>query len=75
MDSPGSRSPEPTSPLVQRSWLEMVPRQGGGAVVEESGAGEMEETWKRVRVTPGVELHLRGDQPKLKPAEVKKLFV
>ena len=33
------------------------------------------ETWKRVWVTPGVELHLRDDLPKLKLAEVKKLLV
>ena len=52
--------------------VEMVVRQGGGAVVEESG--EAEETWKRVRVTPGVELHLRDDLPKLKPAELRRLL-
>ena len=33
------------------------------------------EVWKRIRVTTGLELHLCGDQPKLKPAEVKKLLV
>lgn len=32
------------------------------------------ESWRRVRVTPGVELHLRGDQSKLKPAELKWLL-
>jgi hypothetical protein len=32
----------------------------------------MEHTYE---ATPGVELHLRGDLPKLKPAEVKKLLV
>jgi hypothetical protein len=52
--------------------IEMVARQGGGVVVEDPGEGEI---WRRVRVTPGVELHLCGDQPKLKPAEVKKLLV
>jgi hypothetical protein len=30
---------------------------------------------ERLGVTTGLELHLRGDQPKLKPAEVKKLLV
>jgi hypothetical protein len=52
--------------------IEMVARQSGGVVAE--GPGEV-ESWRRGRVTPGVELHLRGDQPKLKPAEVKKLLV
>ena len=33
------------------------------------------ETWRRVRVTTGVELHLREGLPKLKPAELKKLLV
>ncbi len=32
------------------------------------------ERWKRIRVTPGVELHLRGDLPKPRPAELKKLL-
>jgi len=52
--------------------VEMVARQGGGSVVEESG--EVEEAWKRVRVTPGVEMHLRDDLPKLKPAELRRLL-
>ena len=33
------------------------------------------ETWKRVVVVPGVELHLRGDLPKPKPGEVEALLV
>ena len=52
--------------------IEMVARQGGGELAEESGEVEI---WKHVRVAPGVELHLRDDLPKLKPAEVKKLLV
>lgn len=30
------------------------------------------EAWKRIGVVPGVELHLRGDLPKPKPAELKQ---
>ena len=30
------------------------------------------EAWKRIVVVPGVELHLRGDLPKPKPAELKQ---
>jgi hypothetical protein len=70
------RSTEETKRMLFEG-VEMVARQGGGEVViEESGeSGEVEETWKRVRVTPGVELHMSCDLPKLKPAEVKKLLV
>ena len=67
------RSAEETKRMLFEG-VEMVARQGGGAVVEESGAGEVEETWRRVRVTPGVELHLRDDLPKLKPAELRRLM-
>lgn len=31
------------------------------------------ETWSRTCVAPGIELHLRGDRPRLKPPELKKL--
>jgi DNA-binding transcriptional MerR regulator len=48
--------------------IEMVARSDGSSV----GAGSA-ETWRRVRVAPGVELHLRDDLPKPKPAEMKKL--
>ncbi len=30
------------------------------------------EAWKRIGVVPGLELHLRGDLPKPKPAELKQ---
>lgn len=48
--------------------IEMVARAEGSSV----GAGSAER-WRRVRVAPGVELHLRDDLPKPKPAELKKL--
>jgi DNA-binding transcriptional MerR regulator len=37
-----------------------------------SGAPETAESWKRIGVVPGVELHLRGDLPKPKAAELKQ---
>lgn len=35
----------------------------------------MAETWKRIVVVPGVELHLRGDLPKPRPREMGELLV
>jgi hypothetical protein len=32
------------------------------------------EKWNRVRVMPGVELHLNTDLPRLKPAELRCLL-
>lgn len=40
----------------------------------ESPASEMVETWRRVQLMPGVELHLRGGLPKLGMAELKELL-
>ena len=49
--------------------IEIVVRHGAtSAEIEEV------ESWKRIRVTPGVELHLRHDLPKPRPAELKKLL-
>ena len=50
--------------------IEMVARPGGS---RDASASVPIETWRRVQVAPGVELHLRGDLPKPKPAELKKL--
>jgi hypothetical protein len=49
----------------------LAARQSGGVVAEDPGEVE---SWKRVRVTPGVELHLCDDLPKLKPAELRRLL-
>jgi DNA-binding transcriptional MerR regulator len=48
--------------------IEIVARHGEAADADEV------ESWKRIRVTPGVELHLRTDLPKPKPRELKKLL-
>jgi DNA-binding transcriptional MerR regulator len=32
------------------------------------------ETWKRIGVVPGIELHLRGDMPKPKPAALQQII-
>ena len=39
-----------------------------------AGSSGVAETWKRIVVAPGVELHLRGDLPKLRPGEVEELL-
>ena len=52
--------------------IEMVARQSGGVVAEDPGEVDI---WRRIRVTPGVELHLCGDQPKLKPGDVVELGI
>ena len=46
----------------------------GIEIVARQGEAEEVESWKRIRVTPGVELHLRHDLPKPRPAELKKLL-
>ena len=48
--------------------IEIVVRHGEAADAEEV------ERWKRIRVTAGVELHLRHDLPKPRPKELKKLL-
>jgi hypothetical protein len=53
--------------------IEMVARSEGSDGVEPSATLQPAETWRRVRVAPGVELHLREDMAKPKPAEMKKL--
>lgn len=49
--------------------IEIVARQGGSTT--QSGSVE---SWKRVAVAPGIELHLHGDLSKPKPAELKQLL-
>jgi hypothetical protein len=51
--------------------IEMVARAEGS---RGASASVPVETWRRVRVAPGVELHLRDDLPKPKPAELKQLI-
>lgn len=53
--------------------IEIVARQSdgnGGA----SAAPATGETWKRVGIASGIELHLRGDLRKPKPAELKQIL-
>ena len=54
--------------------IEMVARAGEDRNARESPAPGMVETWRRVQVMPGVELHLSGDLPKPKPEELKQLL-
>ncbi len=55
--------------------VEMVARaRGGGDEVDPSGsAAGPAGRWNRVRVAPGVELHLIADLPRFKPAELRRL--
>jgi hypothetical protein len=53
--------------------VEMVARAEGGRGGAGSAAAGPAETWRRVGVSPGVELHIRSDLPKPRPAELKKL--
>ena len=53
--------------------IEMVARAEGSQGGAGSTAAAAAETWRRVRVSPGVELHLRDDLPKPKPRELKQL--
>ena len=48
-------------------------REAVGAVDSVATSG-VAETWKRIVVAPGVELHLRGDLPKPRPGEVEELL-
>ena len=57
---------------------EMVVRTSGGEdgpVRHHSRVSRPVETWRRVQVMPGVELHLRNDLPALGEAELKELLV
>jgi hypothetical protein len=55
--------------------IEMVARVEGSRDAPSPGLATPRpaETWSRVRVAPGVELHLRDDLPKPKPRELKQL--
>jgi DNA-binding transcriptional MerR regulator len=54
--------------------IEMVARAGEDQHAQESPASGTVETWRRVQVVPGVELHVRDDLPKLGAAELKELM-
>jgi len=66
--------------------VEMVARSGAGGdggdatgPISSSGTGDGEsgrsgqgETWKRVRVVPGIELHLQSGLPRPAPEELRQ---
>ncbi|MEX2580599.1 MAG: MerR family transcriptional regulator [Verrucomicrobiales bacterium] len=54
--------------------IELVARGGGDRNRQESPAPGMAETWRRVQLRPGVELHVRGDLPRLRQAELRRLL-
>ena len=49
-------------------------REAAGAADSVAASG-VAETWNRVTVAPGVELHLRADLSKPRPKEVEELLV
>jgi DNA-binding transcriptional MerR regulator len=53
--------------------IEIVARQAAG-VGGASTAPAAGEAWKRVGIAPGIELHLRGDLRKPKPAELAQII-
>jgi len=55
--------------------VEMVARAGGeGSEAGQPGsAAGSAERWSRVRVAPGLELHISADLPRFKPAELRRL--
>jgi hypothetical protein len=54
--------------------IEVVARESEGRDVQESTASGKVETWRRVQLKPGVELHLHSDLPTLSEAELKELL-
>ncbi len=56
--------------------VEIVARAGVGGDEEEQSepAESLAELWNRVRVVPGVELHLNADLPRFKPTEFKRVM-
>lgn len=65
------RSTAETQQLLFKGIEIVARREKSGGDSTASAAGEV---WKRIGVTPGVELHLRGDLPKPKSAELKQLI-
>ena len=53
---------------------EMVFRAGEDLSAQESTASGKVEARRRVQVIPGVELHVRGDLPRLRQAEMRQLL-
>ena len=66
------RSTEETKGMLF-GGIEMVARRADGDERSESGPG-VPESWKRVVVVPGIELHLRDELPKPKAGELKELL-
>ena len=52
--------------------IEIVARKSRDG--ESAAASTTGEAWKRIGIAPGIELHLRGDLPKPKPAELKQII-
>jgi DNA-binding transcriptional MerR regulator len=55
--------------------IEMVAKPEGNEGVAESMSPKSAQTWKRVELAPGIELHLRDDLPRPSPGQLKKIIV
>jgi hypothetical protein len=54
-----------------RKRIGIIARQSKSSDASDTGT-QAAETWKRIGIVPGVELHLRGDLPKPNRADLKK---
>ncbi len=54
--------------------VEMVPKIAGHDPVSIEKASELMETWERVRLATGIELHIQTNIAQLKPTELKKVM-
>jgi len=53
--------------------VELVPRTGSDGVEADTSMSGSLETWSRLRVIPGVEIHLSSELPRLRPEDLKQL--
>ena len=56
------------------SGVEMVPKIAGHDPVSIEKASELMETWGRVRLATGIELHIQTNIAQLKPTELRKVM-
>lgn len=54
--------------------IKIVPGQGRETESSHSPALALPESWSRIELNPGVELHLKGDRPSLKNNEIEALL-
>ena len=55
--------------------VEMIPQFAGNDPVKIKKTSELTETWKRVRLATGIELHIQTNIVQLQPTEMRKIMV